>query len=411
MPITATPALHTRGGGLKGKFLHITDIHLDPNYLDGSDPDQMCHRKNKKDSHNVAGKYGALESQCDSPIPLVDASFQFMKESVQDIDFIIYTGDTARHDRDSKMPRTKDDVFHDHKAIVKYFTDTYDVSKIKWIPTIGNNDMPDHNQIGADDSLYGILQNMWAPFQLNLTESFHEGGYFVQDNVVPGLRIINVNSMLFFHKNDVVKDCDKKKSPGAVQLVWLENILEQSRQSGSKVYILSHVPPNDDSDSRLYKKACYSMYYDLLGKYGDTIAGHFTGHTNDDRLTAVVKDKNGYSPISARDDNLKGKEVVTALFNAPSIIPKNNPAMRVYEYETEGSKDSSVGTIQDWTQYYVDLKKANKDGTVQYTTEYKASELFGVSKFDASGVTAAFKTLQDNKDSRSRYDNYITVLA
>ncbi|KAF7723465.1 Endopolyphosphatase [Apophysomyces ossiformis] len=334
-----------------------------------------------------------------------------MKENIQDIDFIIYTGDTARHDRDDKVPRTKNDVLHDHKAVIKYFTNTFDVSKIKWIPTIGNNDMPDHNQIGDNDPLYSTLEDMWKPFQLNLTESFHLGGYFVQDDVVPGLRIINVNSMLFYRSNHVISNCDKTESPGAIQLNWLEKMLEESRRSNNKVYILSHVPPNDDKDNRLYKKTCQAMYYNLLGEYGDTIVGHFTGHTNDDRLTAVVKDKNGYSHVTAVVDKLKNQKIATMLFHAPSIIPKNNPAMRVYNYASTGSQDTPVGTIKDWTQYYVDLKKANKEGVVNYTTEYKASELFGVNKFDATNIGKIFQDLQDNKNVQKKYVDYITVLA
>lgn len=34
---------------LKGRFLHITDIHPDPHYKAGSTFDSGCHRKPKKD--------------------------------------------------------------------------------------------------------------------------------------------------------------------------------------------------------------------------------------------------------------------------------------------------------------------------------------------------------------------------
>lgn len=72
------------------------DIHIDPNYLEGADPDSFCHKHGKKRSSET-GKYGALGTDCDSPEALVDATFNFLKESITDIDFIIYTGDTARH--------------------------------------------------------------------------------------------------------------------------------------------------------------------------------------------------------------------------------------------------------------------------------------------------------------------------
>jgi hypothetical protein len=117
-PLDEPRALLKRGSSLTGKFLHITgnyfttlkyihyylhraffvfaDIHIDPNYLEGADPNSYCHKHGKKRSKQ-AGKYGALGTQCDSPVPLVKATFDFLKKEIQDIDFIIYTGDTARH--------------------------------------------------------------------------------------------------------------------------------------------------------------------------------------------------------------------------------------------------------------------------------------------------------------------------
>lgn len=111
-------------------------------------------------------------------------------------------------------------------------------------------------------------------------DSFQKGGYFVQDDVVPGLRVINVNSMFFFKKNDAVKDCDKSGSPGGEQLKWIEQSFKAAKKDNVMVYVMGHVPPNDDDGSALFTSACYNQYYQLLGEYGDIIAGHFTGHTN-----------------------------------------------------------------------------------------------------------------------------------
>lgn len=53
------------------------DIHIDSNYIANSDPDQWCHRKNSKSSKNTAGQFGALGSECDTPVPLVSAITNF----------------------------------------------------------------------------------------------------------------------------------------------------------------------------------------------------------------------------------------------------------------------------------------------------------------------------------------------
>jgi hypothetical protein len=70
------------------------DIHLDPYYVKGADKDNYCHSGS---GHSKTGTFGALGTKCDSPIPLVNATFAFLQNNVQDIDFILYTGDTVRH--------------------------------------------------------------------------------------------------------------------------------------------------------------------------------------------------------------------------------------------------------------------------------------------------------------------------
>ncbi|CAO3633914.1 unnamed protein product [Cunninghamella blakesleeana] len=398
---------------LTGKFLHLTDIHLDPYYLEGSDPDKLCHRKSKKSKKNTAGKFGALSTECDSPIPLVDAAFGFMKKQLQDIDFIIYTGDTARHDRDDELPRTKKDVLDEHKAVIKYFQKTYDVNTIPLINTIGNNDFFEHNDISTGDKIYKKLKEIWKPLKLNLGDTFEKNGYFIQE-VIPGLQIMNTNSMYFFEKNDKVEDCDEKNSPGAKELTWMQQSLEAAKKQKKKVFIMSHVPPSDDDGSSLYKSTCHKKYIQLIGQYGSVIAGHFTGHTNNDMLSAIVGKGKSFKLISAIDDgsNLKDEkisQVSTMLFNAPSLIPVNNPALRVYHYATSNSKSQSLGTILDWEQYYVDLEKANKKGSVNFELEYQASKVYNVKKFDANGISNVFKELQVNKNIRDLYGQFVTV--
>lgn len=60
-------------------------------------------------------------------------------------------------------------------------------------------------------------------------------------------------------------------------------------------------------------------------------------------LSAIVDNGKSFKLVSAVDDgsNLKDEkigQVSTMLFNAPSLIPVNNPAIRVYHYATSNSK-------------------------------------------------------------------------
>ncbi len=93
---------------LTAKFLHITDIHLDPHYKIGSSLSSSCHYDSISD--NGAGKYGSPGSGCDSPEALVNQTFEFLNGIIDQLDFVIWTGDNARHDSDPTLPRGWDEI-------------------------------------------------------------------------------------------------------------------------------------------------------------------------------------------------------------------------------------------------------------------------------------------------------------
>lgn len=160
--------------------------------------------------------------------------------------------------------------------------------------------MIDHNECGANDDDYKVIENIWKPLGLNTTEDFKYGGYLVED-VIPGkIRTIHTNTLLFYKDNDAIKDdCDKEGSVGANHIKWIKQILDDSRKLGYSVYILyvfkdcycciahsltftnrAHIPPTSKKDKPYYTSACTEEYFTLLGEYEDVIAAHFAGHYN-----------------------------------------------------------------------------------------------------------------------------------
>lgn len=72
-----------------GKFWHISDLHLDPDYKVSEDPLQVCPSAGSQPVPN-AGPWG--DYLCDSPWVLINSSIYAMKEIEPEPDFILWTG-------------------------------------------------------------------------------------------------------------------------------------------------------------------------------------------------------------------------------------------------------------------------------------------------------------------------------
>lgn len=72
-----------------GNFWHVTDLHWDPSYKLGDDPQLVCASGGGAAADN-AGQFGSYV--CDSPWHLINSTVFAMKDILPDPDFIIWTG-------------------------------------------------------------------------------------------------------------------------------------------------------------------------------------------------------------------------------------------------------------------------------------------------------------------------------
>jgi endopolyphosphatase len=213
----------SKGRRLTGKFLHITgtlgrislahrelteactDFHPDPFYKTYSSTaeEAACHRQ-----RGPAGIYGAETSGCDSPYSLVNQTFQWINDNIKnDIDFVIWTGDSARHDNDEALPRTQKQVIQQNEYMVAKFADVFGHDEDKhgrvdeWtvpvVPTFGNNDIMPHN-------IFQAGPNRWTKKYLDIWRSFipeaqrhqfQQGGWFSVEVIPSRLAVISLNTM------------------------------------------------------------------------------------------------------------------------------------------------------------------------------------------------------------------------
>nr|XP_018260508.1 uncharacterized protein I303_07429 [Kwoniella dejecticola CBS 10117]OBR82666.1 hypothetical protein I303_07429 [Kwoniella dejecticola CBS 10117] len=381
---------------LTGRFLHITDIHPDPHYKTGATFDSGCHRRDKKkkkgkkgkgkeklidddetfafdeqdelfkgkgkdkDGLDLAGEWGTAVSKCDSPMSLVNVTFDWLKKEWRDeIDFIVWTGDNARHDIDRSLPRTTSEIFKLNRMIVSKMLDTFGTD-IPIVPSIGNNDIWPHNVMAAGPSkLTEEFLHIWGKFiPPDFAHVFERGSYYSVEVIPDTLAVISLNTLFWYDSNTLVDGCgDHSNDPGALEMDWLDVQLSAFRDRGMQVWLTGHVPPH----MGYYYDNCYLRYGDLALRYQDTIVGHLFGHMNVDHFFFIDVDELESTPrqgdvgiYGAADilkeelkkdfqdmpgpKDLKLKDYI-AVNVAASVIPTYLPGLRVFTYNISGLGD------------------------------------------------------------------------
>ncbi|KAF1931049.1 Endopolyphosphatase [Didymella exigua CBS 183.55] len=282
------------GRKLTGRFLHITDFHPDPFYktYSSTTAEAACHRQ-----RGPAGIYGAETSGCDSPFSLVNETFRWIKENVRDdIDFVIWTGDSARHDNDEKHARTQKQIISQNEFLVEKFGEVFGVSDedrrgtneyvIPIVPTFGNNDIMPHN-------IFLEGPNKWTMKYLDIWRSFipeaqrhqfQQGGWFSVEVIPAKLAVVSLNTIYFFTSNSGVDGCANKHEPGYQHMEWLRIQLRIMRERGVKAILMGHVPPARVDSKESWDETCWQKYTLWVQQYRDVIVGSLYGHMNIDHF-------------------------------------------------------------------------------------------------------------------------------
>lgn len=293
-----------------GRFLHITDMHPDKYYTPGTKINDACHtvegkkvvdvekkKKNKKKKGkkgkktNLAGYWGSPISVCDAPKHLISATFDWLAENWGDstgengegasaFDFIVWTGDTARHDLDFTHPRNAEEIFEYNRWALDLLETKFPNTPI--IPNIGNNDIIPHNiMFPGPNSMTRAFRDIWSahiPEQQH--EHFLSGGYFVKDVLPNDLAVLSMNTLYWYDANAATRGCKKRHEPGSIQLDWLEHQLSDLRNRTMQAHLIGHVPPTAGN----YFSDCYDRYTDIVLRFQDTIVGQHFGHMNIDAM-------------------------------------------------------------------------------------------------------------------------------
>ncbi|CAL9691925.1 unnamed protein product [Knipowitschia caucasica] len=360
--VTAAPAggertrTGTRTRAEPGRMWHITDLHLDPSYHVTSDPAHVC--ASSKGAAAVApGVYG--DYLCDAPYRLIQEALKTLGTMVQEGDYVIWTGDSPPHVPPSDLS------FDLVVEILSNVTSTVRLAlpNVTVFPAVGNHDYwPQDQMPDRPNALYAAAARLWAPWlQQEALDSLLTGGFYSQ-LVHPGLRIISLNTILYYGPNHQVTSSDP-----AGQFTWLERTLGSAEKNQEKVYIIAHVPVGFLPYARnvtAMKSEHNERLTAIFLRFSHVIRGQFYGHTHRDSVM-VMRDHTGAALSSA--------------FVSPAVTPirnvnekfSNNPTFRVYLFD-------QFYQIQDLWQFFLNLTEANVQQRALWRLEYVMTEAFGL---------------------------------
>jgi len=352
---------------LHGRFLQVTDLHPDPYYKAHTSIGKACHGKKKKKQNERAGYFGTSYSGCDSPFTLTNFTLDYLeKKWASEVDFVIWTGDNARHDNDRKLPRTPDEIYDLNRAVAAKMEKIFTSRGIPVIPSLGNNDVWPHNIMSpGPNSITNEFASIWKSFiPFPHLQVFQRGAYFSVEVIPDTVAVISLNTMYFYDSNKAVGGCEfnDRDDPGNLQFDWLAVQLKSFRSRNMQVWLSGHVPPSPGN----FFPECYVRYVELSLRFQDTILGHLYGHMNADHfffleasdLNLVIESAEPEPGVSSNDDLYKTllqdfsalpkSSKKTDLDNyavinvSPPVVPNPYlPSFRVFAYNVSGSVRSS----------------------------------------------------------------------
>ncbi|ANB12241.1 Ppn1p [Sugiyamaella lignohabitans] len=359
-----SPKIHQPKSSEPLTLLHISDIHYDPTYQQGSEANcsyaLCCEDRTNPDGNkrnHPASTWG--EFNCDTPHTLLE-SFLTTFQSVTGVtpDLSIFTGDIAPHN-----------VWYDNQTTV---LDSYRIFEyLKLLPnnlysTVGNHDTSPLNlfqplgllktgQKPLNNWVFNNLSDIWsywlAPNAASMLETV-QGVYSTRPLI--GLKIINMNTNDCYALNTFLYYNDASQIDPNGQLQWIANELADSEANGEAVWLMGHLPPGCSDCIVPWSNA----FQQIVERYSKTIRAQFYGHTHYDEF-AVQYNHDKTEPISFQ-------------LLAPSLTPYSNlnAGYRIYKIDTSSFE------ILDSLTYFANISDSGKWVVPKWQYEYSARDYY-----------------------------------
>jgi len=421
--LTSTVQAQSAPAPKSNQFLITSDIHFNPmadpaivGALSATPPTQWESILNQS-KLTAFSPYGQ-----DTNWWLLQSALDQMQKTLPHPAFIMITGDLLAHNFPDSFAKTLHDKDREHyRAFVRKTVDFLALEfRQRFVNTqvllaIGNNDEECGNYSIHPHGMFLIDTAELARDLAHADDGFVAswkalGSYNVPHPVVPGVRIIVLNTVFFsnrYHAASFQDGCASvPPTGGPALLTWLESSLSEAKRANEKVWLVFHIPPGIDGFSTIQKylslthgapapttricsKAIVPMWVptwtaqfdDLLEKYQDTVIATLAGHTHADDFRLL---------------NTTATNPLFIVINPPmSPIYGQNPAFRVASF-------TSDGMLADQTTYYLtNLDHASRNDAGQWEKEYTFSKEWKKPLLDAASLKSIYSQIQSDEKARN----------
>jgi sphingomyelin phosphodiesterase len=351
------------------KILHLSDIHIDPDYTPGASAnckEPLCcrgksskhtsfwdRRKNKKANYWYTHDVPA----CDIPEHFIHAAFKHISKTHKDLDLIYWTGDLPPHNV------WEQELMDEHKRLIKLIADMLK----QWFPntpvhyTIGNHESHPVNSFpihGKSAPLYTAMADAFQPLanlQPEELDMFRSKGFY-STLVKPGFRVVSLNTNLCNNQNFwLLTDSEDPDN----SLNFLVSVLKQAEIDDEKVHVIGHIAPGITPDC---VRQWSLNYNNIIRRFApETVTGSFFGHMHVDMFEIITSDDTQKHPIA-----------VNHLSPSLTTYDGGHPAYRVFK------TDENHGIQDFWTYISYGTDEELNDPTVEpkWKLEYQASEFY-----------------------------------
>jgi endopolyphosphatase len=280
---------------------------------------------------------------------------------------VVWTGDSARHDSDEKLPRDADQVLSTNRWIAERFREVFrsgdDASPLPIVPTFGNNDILPHNILPSGPNkwlkAYGDIWREFIPEEQR--HGFERGGWFYVEVIPNKLAVFSLNTLYFFAQNAAVDGCDSRSEPGYEHMEWLRIQLQFMRERGMKAILMGHVPPARTESKKVWDETCWQKYTLWLQQYRDVVVSSIYGHMNIDHF--MLQDTKEIDLLT--EDEYSASQAVRTTMDDELTVESMNSYLKELRNEWSELPDTATDPGDETFSGGKKGKKSKKDKTLR----------------------------------------------